>query len=433
MDAEPSAHAPAAPVKETQPRPLLGLAFLAFILIGANDGGGGVLLPSVIAHYHINKATFGLLFPAGTLGYLSGAFASGPLLERLGRRVLLALGAVAFTIAALVYASMPPFWLVFPVTYCLIFGVAILDAGLNAFVTGLPRSAGLLNYLHAFYGAGALLGPLVASTILALAWGWNVTYIVWACAGVLVAAGIGLLFPAKSGASAPSGDSGQAQQGGSLAAALRMGIVWLSALFLCLYVGAEISVGTWSYSLLTVERGTATLVAGWMVSGYWLGLTAGRLAMGHFAERVGTARIVQGCLVGIVVGAALVWAVPATPVTALGLWLIGFSFGPLFPTTIAIIGQVVPERMHQSAIGVAASVGSMGGALLPAAAGALAQVTGLWTLLPFVICLAAAMAGCWLLLRRHMAPPTAQVALPGSAAGAPPPPRERAHSDISSG
>src|SRR5438067_13496445 len=64
-------------------RPQIGLAFFAFILIGANDGALGVLLPSIRGFYGVDKATIGLLFLAGTAGYLGAAFTSGLLVERL--------------------------------------------------------------------------------------------------------------------------------------------------------------------------------------------------------------------------------------------------------------------------------------------------------------------------------------------------------------
>ncbi len=35
----------------------VGLAFFAFILIGANDGALGVLIPSMRLHYGVDKAT----------------------------------------------------------------------------------------------------------------------------------------------------------------------------------------------------------------------------------------------------------------------------------------------------------------------------------------------------------------------------------------
>lgn len=385
----------------SQLRLRIGLSFFAFILIGANDGAVGILLPSVIAHYGIDKATVGLLFAASTLGYLIAAFTSGLLLERLGRRSLLVLGTGGMMLGAAIFSAMPPFVALFPVLFCIGFGVAILDAGLNAYIAGLPRSTGLLNYLHAFYGVGALLGPIVASTILALALGWNTTYLVWVAAGGVVLVGFLRLFQNDGKAPARNGSSSQAPgEGNILFVTLRTKLVWLAALFLLAYVGAEVSLGTWSYSLLTEDRHGAALLSGWTVSGYWMGLTVGRIVLGRIAERAGAARLIQWCLVGVAAGVALVWAAPNLGIAAVGLWLTGFSLGPIFPSTIAVISERVAGRLQQSAIGFAASLGSLGAAFFPWLAGTLAQRAGLWTLLPFVGALALVMFALWLVLQR---------------------------------
>ncbi len=380
----------------------IGLSFFTFILIGANDGAVGILLPSVIAHYGIDKATVGLLFVASTLGYLIAAFSSGLLLERMGRRSFLMLGTALLIVGAAIYSAMPPFVALFPVLFCIGFGVAILDAGLNAYIAGLPRSTGLLNYLHAFYGVGALLGPLVASTILALAWGWNTTYLVWVTAGGVVLLGFLLLFQNDGKAPGRNADGSRAHgEGNTLFIALRTRLVWVAAFFLLAYVGAEVSLGTWSYSLLTEDRHAAALLSGWTVSGYWMGLTLGRIVLGRIAERAGATRLIQWCLAGVVVGVAVVWAAPNVAIAAVGLWVTGFSLGPIFPSTIAVISERVEGRLQQSAIGFASSLGSLGAAFFPWVAGTLAQRIGLWTLLPFVGALAVVMLILWLALQ-HM-------------------------------
>ena len=374
----------------------VGLAFFALLLIGANDGATGVLLPSVIAHYGVDKGAAGALFLGGSLGYLIAAFNSGLLLEKLGRRYLLMLGAGTFTTSAVLYFLLPPFVALFGVVLLSGFGVAIMDAGLNAYIAGLPRSTSLLNYLHAFYGAGALIGPLVASTILALAWAWNTTYLLWLALGGMALIGFALLFDSSGSAATQSGGK---TEGNVMRAALRLRAVWFAAAFLLFYVGAEVSTGTWSYSLLTEDRHITPLLAGWMVSGYWAGLTLGRVVLGHIAERSGGARLIQACLVGVAIGMCIVWVAPNGLFAALGLGIVGFALGPIFPTTIAIIGQFVPSRLQQSAIGFVASLGSMGAAFFPWVAGNLAQGFGLWTLLPYVALLSIAMFGCWLLLQ----------------------------------
>src|SRR5581483_7893802 len=143
----------------------------------ANDGAFGVVLPSIQAHYHADKATIGLLFLTTIAGYLLGSFNNGPLLEKLGRQRFLMLGALTFLLGAGIISLMPPFLLLLPGYLILGCGVSLLDPGLNAYITSLPGSTSRLNYLHAFYGAGAWLGPLLASAWLAQHWSWNSVYI----------------------------------------------------------------------------------------------------------------------------------------------------------------------------------------------------------------------------------------------------------------
>lgn len=383
-------------------RTRLTLSFAAFILIGLNDGVIGVLLPSIIAHYQISTATVGLLFPASSIGYLCAAFNSGYLLERLGRRGFLALGAAAWIVGMLVFATLPPFLTLLPALFAVGFGVAIIDAGLNAYIAGLPRGTTLLNYLHAFYGVGALLGPLLATFMLTSVFGWNATYYALALGVGAALLGFVLRFERRLPSALSTHEEGARAGKGLLRATLRSPLIWLCAMFLLVYVGVEVSLGAWSYTLLTVSRHIPTLLAGWIVSGYWLGLTLGRFILARVVERVGPRRAIQWLTGGVVVGIVLVWVAPGSALAAVGLWLVGFSLGPIFPSVIAVISAVTSARLRQSAIGFAASLGSMGGAFFPWIAANLAQRLGLWSLLPYAATLTLVMLGLWLWLRRSL-------------------------------
>lgn len=375
----------------------VGLAFFAFILIGANDGALGVLIPSMRLHYGVDKATIGLLFLFQTVGYLLAAFNSGLLVERLGNRRFLVLGVVSFLLGVGALSLMPQFMVILIMMLPLGFGVAIIDAGLNTYIASMPRNAALLNYLHAFYGTGALLGPVIASTILAVRWGWNSVYIVWIGMSLVLLIGFQLVFKEQN--ISPREDVATRSKGNVLVAALSVPMVWIAALFMLIYVGAEVSVGSWTYSFLTEERRVPILLAGWMVSGYWIGLTLGRLTLARVTLWIGSERLIQGCLVGVVIGVLFVWLLPVYAVSAVGLGLIGFSFGPIYPTTIALISNKVSSRILPSVIGFMVSLGSIGAALCPWLAGMLAERFGLWSLMPYVIILAAAMVLLWRVLR----------------------------------
>lgn len=380
----------------------IGLAFFGFVLVGMNSGANGVLLPSLSAFYHVGDAVIGLLFLVSSAGYFLSALSSGPLMERLELRWVLLLGAATFLLGLLGFGLELPFVLLLPSRLLLGFGVGIIETGLNIYVTAIPRHTVLLNYLHAFFGVGALVGPLGASAILALSWGWNSVYflLVGLCLPLLV--GFGILFGSRRPAAASPEDE-QHVSGNVLGAALKIPIVWLATFFLLMYVGVEVSLGNWSYSFLLEDRHQGTVLAGWIVSGYWLGLTLGRFTLQNLAERlgVGIKGLMYACITGIVIGLLLIWLVPSAAIAALGFCFIGFSLGPIYPLTVAITPKLVPTRIGPSAIGLLVSVSILGLALFPWIAGVLAQVIGIWSLLPYTLALTIVMLGAWRGLARH--------------------------------
>ena len=374
------------------------VAFIAFILIGATDGATGVVLPSIEAQYGIGKQAVSLLFLAITAGYVVAAFASGLLVATLGRRWFLMLGAAAFALGALCIGVRPLFVVVLATAMVLGFGFAIIDAGLNTYITELPHSTTPLNTLHACYGAGGFLGPIIASGLLAARLPWNGVYLLWTACSLALLMGFGLVFDAGRGGGSTRAAS--AASGNLLTGAFRHGIVWIAAAFMLVYVGTEVTLGGWSFSFLTEVRHHATLFAGWAVSGYWLGITVGRLTLARLAARIRVPdrRLIAYCLIGAGAGVLCVWVAPTPIVAASGLWLTGFSLGPIYPTTIALLPGLVPARLVASAVGFLAGLGSAGAAFFPWLAGNLAHAVGLASLMPYTIGLIAAMSALWLVL-----------------------------------
>lgn len=377
----------------------IGLAFFGFGLVGINGGANGVLLPSLSSYYHVNDAVLGLLFLVSSIGYFLSALGSGLLTEKLGIRWFLILGTVILIIGQLGFGFKLPFILLLFSRLLAGLGVGILETGFNVFVTALPRHTTLLNYLHAFYGVGALLGPLLASAILALAWEWNNIFLLLTGLCLLLALGLIFIFKTPQMETAVSQDK-TPEQGNVLGATFRLPIVWLAAFFLLIYVGVEVSLGNWSYSFLLEARQQGTVLSGWIVSGYWFGLTLGRFILQALAERmgIGTRVLMYACIIGTILGLLLVWFVPFGMAAALGFCFIGFSLAPIYPLTVAIVPKLVPTRLGPSTIGMLVSISIIGLAIFPWVAGILAQARGIWTLLPYTLVLAVVMLIAWVYL-----------------------------------
>ncbi len=245
-----------------------------------------------------------------------------------------------------------------------------------------------------------MIGPLLAAALLDANIAWPVFYLLYAVPAAALAVGLLLCFPRLTAAAVPEARP-------RLGAALRNRLVWLAALFLAVYVGIEISVGNWGFSFLTEERHQDVLMAGWVVSGYWLGLTLGRFVLYGVAQRagVGVVGLMLGCLAGIVACAFVIWLVPSTVAASIGLFLLGFFLGPVFPTIIAVVPRLVPGSLVATAIGILVGVSVGVGALFPWLVGAVAQRLGMWSLLPATIGLAIVLAILWRWIVRRLADP----------------------------
>jgi fucose permease len=165
---------------------------------------------------------------------------------------------------------------------------------------------------------------------------------------------------------------------------------------LAVYVGIEASVGDWGFSYLVQARGLTESLAGYAVSGYWLGLTLGRFLISPIATRAGVTAVgmMYACLVGVTAAATLAWLSP-TVLTCVALGLLGFFLGPVYPTTMAMTPELTDAALVPNAIGVMNAASVVGGSALPWLAGTIAQSTGMRVLLPFALALALIQVVVW--------------------------------------
>src|SRR2546421_727509 len=170
----------------------IGLSFYSFALVGLSVGVGGVILKSLSTSYHVGDAVLGTLFVVFYLSYSLSSFFCGPLAQRLSLRWLLVVGTTLFLLGMVGFILEVPFALLEISYVCMGLGTGMIETGFNIFISALPGRTSLLNYLHAFYGVGIIFGPLLATGILALLWGWNRIYVVLAVLILLQLVGIGL-------------------------------------------------------------------------------------------------------------------------------------------------------------------------------------------------------------------------------------------------
>jgi fucose permease len=158
---------------------------------------------------------------------------------------------------------------------------------------------------------------------------------------------------------------------------MRQPKVWLSVLLFFLYVGAEVTLGTWSYSLLTESRGVPPQMAGFWAGSFWATFTIGRILAGLYAKRLGVNTLVQGGVALAFVGAILLWLNPSEWTNLLAVALMGLAVAPVFPAMMSGTSRRVGDHFASNTIGMQMAAAGLGTAIIPSLIGVLARQTSL--------------------------------------------------------
>ena len=354
---------------------LVILAYVAFIALGMPDGLLGVAWPSIRAGFNVPLDALGMLLTASVAGYLTSSFMSGPLISRWGVGRVLAVSCALTGTALIAYTLVPVWWMMALLGILAGLGAGAIDAGLNSYVAA-HFGEGLMQWLHASYGIGVTLGPVIMTVALSTWNSWRIGYRI--VGGFQVALAICFVLTlsmwnrkdASSGAEEPKRLTDYKTP---MLQTLRQSRPWLSALLFFLYVGCEVSLGTWTYSLLVESRHLDPAAAGLVTGSYWATFTIGRILAGLYAKRAGVHRMVQGSLAAALLGVLILIWNPAGWTNLLAVALIGYAIAPIFPSLMSGTSRRVGMHSAANTIGMQMAASSLGTAVIPGMLGVLAR------------------------------------------------------------
>ncbi|CAE6460672.1 unnamed protein product [Rhizoctonia solani] len=368
---------------------------------GWNDATTGPLLPVIQARYNIGFIVVSMLFVSNCVGYLSAAVINIHLTDRLGFGKVILLGGVLQILAYAVLAPAPPF----PVMCVLYavngFGIALHNAQANGFVAELPKNTSAkLGLLHAGYGAGAFIAPLIATQFAQIP-RWSFHYLT--SLGISLINSLALFFVFRlrqkhdvMGIPSPHVDNGNAARNDEniYKAVFSSRAVQLLAIFSWVYVGTEVTVGGWIVTFIIEERGGGAS-AGYVSSGFFGGLMLGRVALLWVNKKFGERRVIYLYSL-LAIGLELViWLVPDIIGNAVAVSFVGLLLGPMFPIIMKVTSGLVPQRVLTGCIGWISSSGQVGSAVFPFMTGALAQKYGVKVLQPMLVGMIGSLIVLW--------------------------------------
>ncbi|MCJ1307905.1 hypothetical protein MMC25_001553 [Agyrium rufum] len=395
---------------------------------GFNDSVPGALLPYIETHYNIGYAAVSTIFVGNALGFIASAFFANSLTQRLGRAKTLMIATALMVAGYVTIATAPPFPLVVIAFFLCGVGMSINLAIGQVFILNLQNNTYLSGIYQGSYAAGATLGPLIATTVVTHGVQWQRFYLLnlgitvfnfgfcaWSFSSYEKDTPNQTLpiLEAPSSSSRSRTDEGR-QENRERAAARDYGAKqgrWqsfktlvgnrptiLGALFIFAYQGAEVSISGWVISFLVKYRNGNLDRVGYVTSGFWAGITIGRLTLSHIAHVLGARGFIFAAVLSALVFELIIWFVPSIPGDSVAIGLSGLMLGPIYPIASFVLARLIPRKMQMSSFSFIASIGSSGGAVAPLITGLMAGQYGTFVLHPICIALFVAMQGCWFML-----------------------------------
>lgn len=368
------------------------IALISFVSIGLPDAVLGVAWPSLQDTFGRSREELGAILFSSGAGYIASGLVSGRAIELLGVGRLLIVSTALVTTGLLGYALAPVFGMVLVLAVLIGLGSGAVDSGLN-FYAAENFSNRIMNLLHAFFGLGAMVGPIVMAGVLSTGISWRWGYVVVGAATLIMT----VLFVITRGiwkADHPVAHHDEVTvpkpPSAPVSVVIRQPLVWLQITVFLFTTGVEFTAGQWAYTVLVERLGLGTGAAGVWVGLYWGSMAFGRLLLGGLSRAIGDRRLILFGSWGMLVAALMVTSTEP-PVAIAGLVLFGLSEGPLFPTLMSLTPVRLGSPIALHAIGFQVSAAVLGGAIVPTIAGLLSRQFGLgaigWTLVAGVLVL----------------------------------------------
>jgi fucose permease len=339
-------------------------AIVAIFVYGMIAAMLGTILPELSERFHLTPSQNGTIAFAQALGLILASLAVGPLLDNEGKKAGLILGLALIAIALYALPRSPGYRAIIVLLFMLGVGGGIVVTGANALVSDVSEAhrATALNLVNLFFGLGGLFTPFVSANLLGRNW-------VRLCYTVATLTVVTLIIQAATKMPPPTGagrfifaDAGPV---------LGRPLLFLLGFFLFLYVSCEVGIWNWLPRHLIAQGIPESRALNILSLGFALGLLIGRVAVSPILIRVPAITVTLWASVAMAVTTFLMLRVNKPLAAAVLVFLAGISMAPVFPTTLAIVGDAFP-RMSGTAIGLVITCGWIGLAVSSRIIGAIA-------------------------------------------------------------
>ncbi len=354
---------------------LIAVIYLAFVSLGLPDSLLGSAWPTMQVAFGVPSSYAGYVSMTISAMTILSALLSPKLIKKLPTSWIV-IGSTALTVAGLLgFSCAARYWMLFLFAIPYGLGAGSVDASLNHYVAS-HYSSSVMNFLHCFYGLGAVISPNVMALALKYArWNEGYRWTAYLQMGILAVCILSLPLWKRG-----QGRNAQESEGSAgIGETLKVPGVVLTLISFFAYCAGEATCFLWtsSYFAGTRQGMSAELIAsfGSLIFG---GLMLGRLISGFISNRLGDRRLIRIGVAVELAGIALIFLpLKGYVVAAIGFLIAGTGMGPIYPAIQHMAPANFGKKYSAAAIGLQMASAYVGSTFMPMIFGRLQHAVGI--------------------------------------------------------
>lgn len=366
---------------------LLAVIFLIFVSLGLPDSLLGSGWPTMQIAFGVPSSYAGYVSMSISFMTILSALISPRMIRRFRTQWIVIVSIFLTVIGLIGFSLSASFGMLFFFVIPYGLGAGAIDASVNHYVASHYSSA-VMNFLHCFYGVGAVISPNIMALALRYA-GWQEGYrwTAYIQMGILLICILSLPIWKKN----QDKTGGKEAPGAGIREALKVPGVIPTLIAFFAYCSGEATCFLWisSYFAGTRKGLSDGLIAsfGSLIFG---GLMLGRLISGIVSNRLGDRLLIR---VGIAVESIGILMV-MLPVqnylpAAAGFLIAGIGMGPVYPAIQHMAPENFGQKYSASVIGLQMASAYLGSTLMPMVFGHLQQTLGIGIMPAYLLVFAA--------------------------------------------
>lgn len=361
---------------------LIAVIYLIFISLGLPDSLLGSGWPTMHVAFGVPSSYAGYVSMTISFMTIISALLSPRMIKRFHTKWIVIVSIFLTIMGLMGFSFATSYWMLFLLAIPYGLGAGAIDASVNHYVAN-NYSGAVMNFLHCFYGVGAVISPNIMALALSKA-RWNEGYRWTAYIQIFILFICIISLPLWRKNEADS-DEEKEEVAGIREAIKRPGVI-LTLIAFFAYCSGEATCFLWTSSYFAgVKEGLSDRLIASFGSLIFGGLMLGRLISGFVSNKLGDRLLIRIGIIVEMIGIVLVMIptlgyIPA----AIGFVIIGTGMGPVYPAIQHMAPTNFGERYSAAVIGLQMASAYIGSTFMPMIFGNIQEVIGIG-IMPFYL------------------------------------------------